>query len=77
MGKEKSSCPVCSTCGKLATHAVRDVTATPDFMSEITRYAPRGSVRYGCDDHPEESMTHEIPMQDVLMEEYRKYDPCG
>lgn len=48
----------CSTCGRDAVSAARDVRRLPDPATVRGRWShdePLGPVKYGCDDHPVES----------------------
>lgn len=42
----------CSTCGKLATNASRDVKRVTKPGDVWESYEAHGEARYGCDEHP-------------------------
>lgn len=46
----------CGTCGKSATHAARDYYTVYDPTSTFDKFKPADVVKFGCDEHPVESL---------------------
>lgn len=59
MTNQKPDQPTCDVCGKPATTGAVDILEEPNYDTGVMAYQPIGPKKYGCDEHPAVSETHQ------------------